>query len=106
MPRSKVQPYKDINKDGKLTRWEIAKFVHDELQKQGETVKISEDEEQKMISEILKVEGNFAKISDLLLVHINRQKKTKTATAMFPVQSLPALHIPSFKSPVFDFGQL
>ena len=63
--RSKVQPYKDINKDGKLTRWEIAKFVHDELAKQGETVKMSQEEEQEMISEILKVEGIFANIFTL-----------------------------------------
>ena len=103
MPRSKVQPYKDINKDGKLTRWEIAKFVHDELQKQGETVKMSEEEEQEMISEILKVEGNLTEILffqiEILLIKLTG-KKTKTATAMFRVQSLPVLHIPSFRSPV------
>ena len=49
----------DFDKDGKLSRWEITKFVHAELQKQGEMTRISPEEEDEMISQILKIEGFY-----------------------------------------------
>ena len=49
----------DFDKDGKLSRWEITKFVHAELQKQGEMTRISPEEEDEMISQILKFEGFY-----------------------------------------------
>ena len=40
-----------------LKRNEIFQFVHDELEKQGEMNKITTDEENEMISQILEMEG-------------------------------------------------
>ena len=49
----------DLDADGKLTRAEITTFVHAELQKQGEMTRITDEEEEEMISQILKIEGKF-----------------------------------------------
>ena len=47
----------DTDKNGFLSRNEIFQFVHDELEKQGEMNKITTDEENEMISQILEMEG-------------------------------------------------
>lgn len=46
----------DTDKNGFLSRNEIFQFVHDELEKQGEMNKITTDEENEMISQILEME--------------------------------------------------
>ena len=49
----------DTDKNGFLSRNEIFQFVHDELEKQGEMNKITTDEENEMISQILEMEGTW-----------------------------------------------
>ena len=49
----------DTDKNGFLSRNEIFQFVHDELEKQGEMNKITTNEENEMISQILEMEGTW-----------------------------------------------